>query len=170
MTRLSVNNTGFADKYSDEINGNNLIYGIVEAKKGSFALNDIAYMTMIKIELIASKRMKQDEFEQLDTYPKAMLLIVKKYLPEHYELYTDILSEAASLSISSPDEVDQLIESYKSKTDSLPDWLINALYPDQEFDSTYEYEMNFLNEVVNHIDDPDIVEISKILQASAFGN
>ena len=55
-------------------------------------------------------------------------------------------------------------------TDLLPDWLINAVYSDKEFDSIYEYEMNFLNEVVNHIDDPDIVEISKILQASAFGN
>ena len=165
-----VNNTGFVHKYSDEINGNNLIYGIVEAKKGAFALDDIAYMTMTKIELLALKRMKKDEFEQLGTYPKAVLLMVKKYVPEHYDLYTDILSEAASLSISSPDEIEELIESYKSKTDSLPDWLINALYSDKEYDSTYEYEMNYLNEVVNHIDDPDIAEISKIMQANAFSN
>ena len=158
----------FVEKYSDNIDGANLIYGIYEAKRGSFTLDDDNYMAMYMIEWSACKSMTRDELQQINVHPKNMLLMVKKYIPEQYDNYTDILSEAALIAVNRSDDMDALIEYYKSMVDYMPDWVDDALYPDEDFDSDYEYFVNFNLEVIKHKNDSDIVRILKTLASCNF--
>ena len=100
-----VRNSSFSNKYSDEINGTNLTWGIVESKKGLFALEEDKYKLMFLIEANAIQLMKRDELLHTNDSPENMLLMVKKYLPDSYMTYVRLLSEAAIIAIENPCDI-----------------------------------------------------------------
>lgn len=168
LAEKCISHPEFVEKYSGEINGINQIYGIIEAERGTFVLDDTRYISKYLIELYALNRMSEDEFNQITSSVKNISLMVKKYVPEHYDFYTDILSVSAILAIQHSEELDAKIEHYKSKFEHKPTWLEDALYPDEEFDSELKYLINYNNEVLKHIEDPDIVEILKTVSSVNF--
>lgn len=158
----------FKDKYSDDINGTNLVYSLIEARKGAFILNDDTYKSMYLIELDALESMSTDEFAQLGSNPKNLLLMVKKYLPEDYDTYTDILSEAAIMAIRYPEKINELIALYKSQYEYMPTWVEDAVYPNSTYDNEHEYILNYNHAILQHINDADIVDILKTLTSLSF--
>ncbi len=160
----------FVNKYSDEINGRNLTRGIVEAKKGSFGLDDEKYNLLFLIEARAVQSMSRDEFDQIETNPKNMLLMIKKYLPESYDLYTEILSEAAIIAIQHPDEIEELIQQYRQNMENMPEWVYEFANDEAMPDDEYEYTLQCSNIIVGHMGDNDITNILKTLSSLAITN
>lgn len=155
-----VENVGFVEKYSNEVNGTNLIWGIIEARKGAVALKDEDYKSLFLIEAHTLQLMRYDEFDQLNAAPKNMLLMVKKYVPDSYDDYVKILSEAAIIGIQYPNEVKELFNQYKSNIESLPQWVLDLV--DSE-DGDLDFVLKFNNEIIDHMDNADIVFILKTL-------
>ena len=162
-----VDSSDFVNKYSDVINGTNLTWGIVEARKGLFGLDDEKYNLLFLIEAQAIQSMSHDEFSQINTDPKNMLLMIKKYLPELYDQYTSILSEAAIISVQYPNEILDLMQQYKRNIDSMPQWVYDFANADDMPEDEYEYMLKYISKIVEHIDDEDIADILKTLSSQA---
>lgn len=163
-----VESPDFVNKYSDEINDTNLTWGIVEARKGLFGLDDEKYNMLFLIEARAIQSMSYDEFSQIQTAPKNMLLMIKKYLPESYDQYTEILSEAAIIAIQYPNEIGELIHQYKQNIENLPEWVYEFANNEDMPDDEYEYMFQYNNIILEHIDDEDIADILKTLSSWAI--
>lgn len=165
-----VESQDFVNKYSKEINGSNLVWGIIEARKGLFGLDDDKYKSLYLIEAHAIQLMSYDEFSQLQVAPKNMLLMIKKYVPDSYTNYVEILSEAAILGVQYGEELDELIKQYKTNMDSLPQWVSDFANSEDLPNDEYEF-MTLYNEImIEHIDDEDIVDILKTLSSQAIEN
>ena len=163
-----VESPAFVDKYSDKINGTNLTWGIIEARKGLFGLDDEKYNLLFLIEAQTYQSMNYDEFGELHSAPKNMLLMIKKYYPESYDLYTEILSEAAIIAIQHPDEMEELIQQYRQNMENMPEWVYDYANSEELPDDGYEYMLHFINLIVKHIDDEDIADILKTLSTQAM--
>lgn len=165
-----VENADFVNKYSDEVNGTNLTWGIVEARKGLFGLEDEKYKLLFLIEARTIQSMSYDEFNQLQVAPKNMLLMIKKYVPDSYNSYVEILSEAAFIGIQYPDEIEELVRQYKSNIDSMPQWVIDFANSEDVSEDEYEYVLKYNSVITDHIDDADIVDILKTLSSQVISN
>lgn len=163
-----VTNADFVNKYSDEVNGTNLTWGIIEARKGLFGLEDEKYKILFQIETAAVQSMNYEEFGQLQAAPQNMLLMIKKYASDDYDYYVEILSEAAIISIQHPKEIEELIQQYKQNIDSMPQWVYDLYNSEEKSEDEYEYELKYVNKMVEHIDDDDIVDILKCITASCL--
>ena len=163
-----MENSDFVNKYSDEINGTNLVWGIVESKKGLYTLEDDKYKQLFLIEARAVESMKKDEFDQLLVAPKNLLLMVKKYVPENYNTYVELLSEAAITAIQYPDEVDDLIHQYKQNIGVLPQWLIDYFDAEEGTANEYESTLKFTQLVIEHINEINIIDILKTLASQSY--
>ena len=162
-----VESPEFVGKYSDEINGTNLYLSVMEARKGMIALEDDKYKFLYLLEAEVISSMNSDELAHLTESYKNMLLMAKKYLPEkEYEIYLDVLSEAALYSVMYPDETEKLIQGYKQKIDSMPQWVYDVI---SEIDMSDDESMFvILDKCTEHIKDYDFVEILKILACQAI--
>ena len=173
LVEKCIESPDFVKKYSSDINGTNLSWGLIESTKGCFALEDEEYKFIFMVETEAIISMSDDEFSQLETQAKNRLLMVKKYVPDSYDLYVEILSKAAIIAIQHPHEIDELILQYKSNTDSMPQWIIDFF--DSE-DYTEDIEINksmtvkFNNMVISHYEDENIVDIMKTLTSQGMGD
>ena len=163
-----VESSDFVNKYSDEINGTNLTWGIVEARKGAFGLDDEKYILLFLIEARAIQSMSYEEFSKIQASPKNMLLMIKKYLPESYDQYTSILSESAIISVQHPDEVMSLIQQYKQNIDALPQWVNDFANSEDMPEDEYEYMLKYNSVIVEHINDEDIADVLKTLSSQSF--
>lgn len=161
-----VRNSSFSNKYSDEINGTNLTWGIVESKKGLFALEEDKYKLMFLIEANAIQLMKRDELLHTNDSPENMLLMVKKYLPDSYMTYVRLLSEAAIIAIENPSDIIDVINLYKSNIDYLPQWVIDLIMELNDVSGNeYELCIYYYNIIIEHLNDEDIVEILKTISS-----
>lgn len=165
-----VENADFVNKYSNEVNGTNLTWGIVEARKGLYGLEDKKYKLLFLIEARTIQSMSYDEFNQLQVAPKNMLLMIKKYVPDSYNSYVEILSEAAIIGIQYPDEIEELVRQYKSNIDSMPQWVIDFANSEDVSEDEYEYVLKYNSVITDHIDDADIVDILKTLSSQVISN
>lgn len=99
-----------------------------------------------------------------------MLLMIKKYVPDSYTNYVEILSEAAIHGVQYGEELDELIKQYKTNMDSLPRWVSDFANSEDLPNDEYEF-MTLYNEImIEHIDDEDIVDILKTLSSQAIEN
>ena len=151
----------FVDKYSKDINGINLVNCILESKKGLLALDGVKCRYLFEVEAKALALMDYDEFEQIGAAYKNMLLMIKKYTPDDYPEYINILSEAVVLSITNVEETTELIKFYKNNINNIPDWLFDVI--NKEYKTDYEYILNFNKSVMEHFDEEDIDDIIKTL-------
>lgn len=165
-----VENTNFVNKYSNEVNGTNLTWGVLEARKGLLGLEDEKYKDLFLIEARTIQSMSYDEFSQLQVAPKNMLLMTKKYVPDSYDCYVKILSEAAIIGIKYPDEIKELVRHYKSNIDVMPQWVIEFANSEDVPEDEYESVLNYYSVITDHIDDADIVDILKTLSSQAISN
>ena len=158
----------FVNKYSNEINATNLTWGIVEARKGTFGLDDKKYKLLFLIEARAIQSMSYDEFDQLQAAPKNMLLMIKKYIPDSYDCYVETLSEATIISIRHPQEIEELMLQYKQNIDSMPQWVIDFANSEDMPEEEYEYILKYNSVIVEHIDDDGIADILKTLASQTI--
>ncbi len=163
-----VESPDFVNKFSNEINDTNLTRGLLEARKGMFGLEDDKYKFLYLVEALTIRSMTHDEFSQIQTAPQNMLLMIKKYAPNHYESYVNILSEAAVIAIQNNVEVEDLIFQYKSMSDSLPQWILDFANSEDLPDDEYEYTTLYNSMVIEHIDDENIADILKILSSQVY--
>lgn len=165
-----VESKDFVNKYSNEINGTNLTWGVIEARKGIFGLDDDKYKLLYLIEARAISSMSRDEYSQIPKNPQNMLLMIKKYVPDSYAIYVEILSEAAILGVQNSDDLEELIQQYKTNINSAPQWVSDFVNSDNLPDDEYEYVILYNNVVLEHIDDDDIVDVLKILSSQTMSN
>ena len=165
-----VESPDFVDKYSKEINGENLVWGIIEARKGLFGLDDDKYKFIYLVEAYALQLMSYDEFSQLQVAPKNMLLMIKKYAPDNYTSYVEILSEAAILGVQYSEELDELIKLYQMNMNLLPQWFYDFANSEDLPNDEYEFTILYSGIMIEHIDDEDIVDILKTLSSQAIEN
>ncbi len=123
---------------------------------------------MFLIEARAIQSMSRDEFAQIQTAPKNMLLLIKKYLPESYDSYVELLSEAAITGIKYPKDIDELLQQYKLNIGSMPQWVVNFVNSEDMPEDEYEYMQKYNSIIVEHIDDDDIVDILKTLSSQVI--
>ena len=152
----------FVDKYSNEINGNNLAYCMVESAKGSFALDEEKYLTKYLIEARAKKAMTRGEYNQLFENPQNMLLMIKKYCIDSYDMYVELVEEAVLKSVHYPEETMSLIGLYKESINDIPSELIDELGKLYDEDDLYMTNMHIIDFVVEHLDDDGIADVIKI--------
>lgn len=160
-----VQDSAFAAKYSGDINGTNLTWSIVEAKKGAFALSDEDYLILFMIEAKTIASVSYDEYEQINERPKNLLLMVKKYSSEDYSRYVSVLSEAATTAIRNPNVTKNLIQLYQSSMEILPQWVTDFNTSENDSLSEYEFVLTFNNAVLEHLDDEDISDVLKVLSS-----
>ena len=158
----------FVEKYSDEINGTNLTWSLVEAQKGYIGLDDEKYALLFLIEAHTFYLMTYEEYEQINSAPKNKLLMVKKYLPDYYDTYIELVSEATIIAIQHSDDINNLVQLYKSNVDSMPQWLVDFFDSDDLPENEYEFMMKFNELIVSHIDDDDIGGILKTMACVAI--
>ena len=107
--------------------------------------------------------MNYDEFAQIQAAPQNMLLMIKKYVPDSYESYVEILSEAAIIGIQHQDKIMELIQRYRQNTDAMPQWIHNLANSKDMPEDEYEYMLKYNGTIISHINDDDIAEILKTL-------
>ncbi|MBR6591806.1 MAG: hypothetical protein IKK81_04180 [Prevotella sp.] len=163
-----VESPDFVNKYSNEINGTNLTWGIVEARKGTFGLEDEKYKLLFLVEACAIQSMSDDEFSQLQAASRNMLLMIKKYVPDSYDSYVKILSEAAIIAIQHPDEIMKLIQQYKQNIDAMPLWVYDLANSEDMPKDEYEYMMKYNSIIVEHMDEDEIADVLKTLSSQAI--
>ena len=163
-----IESPDFVNKYSNEINGTNLTWGIVNAREGAFGLEDAKYKFLFLVEARAIQSMSYDEFDQLQTAPQNTLLMIKKYIPDSYERYVEILSEAAIIGIRHQDEIKELIQQYKQNINSMPQWVYDFANSEDMPEDEYEYMLKYNSTIVEHIDDDEIADVLKTLSSQAI--
>lgn len=163
-----VESPDFVNKYSNEINGTNLTWGIVEARKGMFGLEDVKYKLLYLTEANAIQSMSNDEFGQIQVAPKNMLLMIKKYVPDSYDSYVEILSEAAIIAIQHPNTIKELIQQYKQNINAMPQWVYDFANSENMPEDEYEYVLKYNRKMIEHIDDDEIADILKTLSSQTI--
>lgn len=156
-----IENPNFVDKYSDKINGNNFVFGMIETTKGRIGLDDEKYNELLLIESQVKLLMSRDEFVQISAKPQNMLLMVKKYVPDRYYVYVNILAEAAIIAVSNPNEIAELLHKYKSNNDIMPQWLDDWANSQDLPEDEYELEIQFSKIIIEHINDENITDFHK---------
>lgn len=155
--------SSFTEKYSNEINGDNLCYCIIESSIGIFALDDEDFIRVLQIEMGTMEKISEEEFSQLKDAPKNLLLMVKKYQPDKYNQYIKILSKAALLSLESPEQIIEEYKRYQSNAKYLPNWV----YEDLNCENKGLTELEDLKRrhvvILNHIRDENIAEVCKTI-------
>lgn len=157
----------FVDKYSGQINGNNLCYSLIEARKGAFLLDDDSYINLCLIETLTAQRMDLDEFNQLGGHFKNQLLMVKKYCPEHYDYYVSLLSQAACYSLNTPDKTTEIIQLYKNNIEYLPAWVLEFLSMIEDMND-YEAVCAYSQLIDEHIDEEGLADIIKTVESNGI--
>lgn len=157
----------FVSKYSDEINGTNLTWGLIEAHRGMLSLDDFSYKKMFLIESEAILSMTSDEYEVLDMEPKNILLMVKKYASDSYEDYIRIRAQSAILAIQSPESTNNMILEYQKNEIDLPDWLSELLALEETMDP-HDYMRLYCSTIAEHINDEDFVELMKTMTSFTY--
>lgn len=160
-----IKDQAFVEKYSDEINGKNLCYSLIEARKGTFMLDDDMYVYLSLIENIVIQKMDIDEFNNLGENPKNMLLMVKKYCSEYYADYITLLSQAAYYSLNFPDDTIEIIHSYQNNIEYLPSWVYD-FYAKSESMNNYEIMCVYQQLFDEHINDDGFADILKTISSS----
>ena len=160
-----VGHAEFTAKYSNKINGSNLTWAIIESARGSFWLTDEKYKFQVQTELAAIRAMSHDERKQLLGAPENPLLMIKKYVPECYMDYVNVLSEAAILAIRRPEETEDLIRAYKRKIDVIPQWMNDFCDSEMRLQDGSGTALRFANEVIKHAGDDNIVEALKVYRS-----
>ena len=94
--------------------------------------------------------------------------MVKKYLPDYYDTYIELVSEATIIAIQHSDDINNLVQLYKSNVDSMPQWLVDFFDSDDLPENEYEFMMKFNELIVSHIDDDDIGGILKTMACVAI--
>lgn len=143
-------------------------WGIVEARKGTFGLEDEKYKLLFLVEACAIQSMSDDEFSQLQAASRNMLLMIKKYVPDSYDSYVKILSEAAIIVIQHPDEIMKLIQQYKQNIDAMPLWVYDLANSEYMPKDEYEYMMKYNSIIVEHMDEDEIADVLKTLSSQAI--
>lgn len=165
LVERCAQNSAFVAKYSDDINGTNLTWSIVEAKKGSFALSDEDYLFLFMIEAKTIASVSYDEYEQISKRPENLLLMVKKYSPKDYTSYVSVLSEAAITGIRNPSEIKKLIQLYQSSVEILPQWVTDISNTEDDSLGEYESVLMFNDFIIEHINDEGISDVLKVLSS-----
>lgn len=160
-----VQDSTFVARHSDKINGTNLMWSIVEAKKGAFALDDEDYLFLFMVEANTLASVSYGEYSQISKEPKNLLLMVKKYSPEDYARYISVLSEAALTAVYGPDEIKELIQLYQSSTEIVPQWVIDFVNSEDDSLSEYESALMFNDSFMEHINDDGISDVLKVLSS-----
>lgn len=155
----------FVSKYSDEVSPTNMVYCIVEALKGLYCLDDENTKTLFAIEAYTLDAASRDEFEQVMQRPYEMPLMVKKYCPDDYQLYVEILCKAAIFALENEELAEAMKDVYADSADMLPVW-VDEMYDEEDgFDDEYDFT-NYINQVVvMHFDDEDIADVIKTFVA-----
>lgn len=163
-------NEAFVQKYSNEINNNTLVYCILEAKNGLISLSEEQFKYVLLVEMHTLKLMTEEEFERLSDAPYNMLLLVKKYTPQYYDAYINIVSEAAINSVQYPDYIKEMYETYYSllTTDSIPEWLIDVYNKTENSPDEYKNSMLITEAIYEHFDDNDIIITQKKILSSQY--
>lgn len=158
-----IKNDAFVQKYSNKINGTTLAYSIVEANNGLISLSDEQYKYMLLVEMQTFKLMSEEEFELKNDTPYNMPLLVKKYMPEHYDTYIEIMAEAAINSVQYPDYIEELYRTYYAlyTTEGISEWLIEVLSKTENSSDEYNNNMLILDATFEHFDDNNIVTTQK---------
>lgn len=160
-----VQDSAFAAKYSNDIDGTNLAWSLVEARKGAFALNNEDYFFLFMVEAKTLASVSRSEYEQVGKRSKNLLLMVKKYSPENYPRYVSVLSEAAILAVRNPNDIEELIQLYQSSVEILPQWIIDMSNAEDNSLSEYEYVLIFNDSIIKHINDEGILDVLKVLSS-----
>lgn len=159
----------FVEEYSNEINGFNLHIALENGLIGMFGLDDDKYMLLFLIHAQAFSSMSPREFELIDEKPQNLLLLVKKYVPESYEMYVKLLAQAAYLNIKYPQDIYNLILAYQSDDKDLPQWIADVLgSKDFQNMSDYEGRLRIDSVVLEHADDEDIVQVLKTVSSRSL--
>lgn len=168
LVEQCVQDSTFIEKYSHEINGTNLVWSLVEAKKGVYALEDEDFLSLLAIEAEVIQQVSRDELEQMNAEPQNLLLLIKKYLPDAYMSYVNLLAQAAVLSVHYPDEVGRLIQAYQESAEFLPDW-VNVLFAETESMPSDEAVQRFYESLRGHWEDDGFADIMKIVLSQTIG-
>lgn len=160
-----VQDSDFVAKYSNDINGTNLTWSIVEAKKGTFSLSDEDYLSLYMIEANTIASVSYDEYKQINKRPQNLLLMVKKYAPEDYAHYVSLLTEAAITAIIIPNDTKELIQLYQSSVEILPQWIMDIINSADDSMNDYDFFLALNKSVMQHINDEDISSILKVLSS-----
>lgn len=160
-----VQDSDFVAKYSDEVNGTNLTWCIVESKKGAFTLSDEDYLSLYMIEANTIASVSYDEYKQINKRPQNLLLMVKKYAPEDYAHYVSLLTEAAITAIIIPNDTKELIQLYQSSVEILPQWIMDIINSADDSMNDYDFFLALNKSVMQHINDEDISSILKVLSS-----
>lgn len=163
----SVKNPQFVAKYSSEINGTNLVWSLVESRKGMVALDDDDCRFLFAVETSVVMSMSEDELARIDEAPENMLLMVKKHEPEQYANYVLVLYKAVEHSLKDPKGIMQQIEDYKSSSYYVPQW-----FGELEYDSVEIGQNDYLRAVYSvmfeHIDDDGFSDLLKFIWCSGM--
>lgn len=164
LVEKCVNDKDFISQYGSEINGTNLNRAIRGSGYGKLLLSDEDFSCMILIEKEAFDRMSYSEAEQVNAESFNTLLIIKKYFPEYYELYVDIISRATLAWLKNPEVCANALSFYKQNLDCLPPWVCSFLdkYGDEQDDV---FQKRWEEEIVKHVEESDFCEVMKTLMA-----
>ena len=136
---------------------------------GVYALEDEAFLSLLAIEAEVIQQVSRDELEQMNAEPQNLLLLIKKYLPDAYMSYVNLLAQAAVLSVHYPDEVGQLIQAYQESAELLPDW-VNVLFAETESMPSDEAVQRFYECLRGHWEDEGFADTMKIVLSQTIGN
>lgn len=162
LVERCVADPAFVSKYSDEVNGNNLVWSLIESIYGSFSLDDEDYLQLQRIKLRTIASMSLGELNHAEEKPKNLMLMVKKYCPGDYDLYVSLLAKAAKYSLYHPDEAKARVRFYQSYEVEIPQWMMdlaaNETLSDEERIAV----------VISHFDDEGLADILKVLDAQGI--
>ena len=161
LAEQCVCDESFALHHGSEVNGSTLLWGIVDSMKGLPALSDDRFASIMLIEAETMSRVDQYEFHQLLAEPYHMLLMTKKYCPELYPEYVDIMAEAALLYNNDKEGVKEISEHYRSLSPAFPSWLLEQWEALEEGDIECFYE--YYKTAISHLDEPETVTYLKII-------
>ena len=136
-------------------------------------MEDEAYKFLFMVEAEAITSMNEDEFSQLGAHTQNMLLMIKKYVPDSYDLYVETLSKAAILAIQYPQEIEELIQQYKLNTEPMPQWIIDFFDSEDYTENTGINKfmtVKFNNLIISHYEEEHIVDIMKTLTSQGLGD
>lgn len=129
VVQHSIKNPLFVEKYSEKINGNNLICSMIEAVQGIVLLSENEADYIFRVEASAICRMSSREYELLkNNKPRNFLLMIKKYCSDQYPSYVKIMSHAVDLALASPEKMD--VENKRLELEfenNIPDWFKNII-------------------------------------------
>lgn len=149
IVQHSIKNPMFITKYSEKINGNNLLYSMIEAVQGIALLNDTEVDYIARIEALTIIKMSSREFELLkEKQPRNFLLMIKKYFPKEYPLYIEIMSHAINLALDNPEKTIEESERLTSfVSENPPEWFVNIVVKNEVKELTQQDFIMLLKDI-----------------------